>query len=437
MLGGTVAGFPPGTARLVSEFSHKPTVLSRMIWSLFETFGVLRRGYLAALTDGALLDKAEYFIRLDQHAKAQKALDALARRPMEEPKLLAALANLELRNGNKEVARRAQLRAAQAYLRRGAVDDATHVLQQILALSRDCLEARLALGQIAEGRYEHEEAVIHYVEAVKILTTRQDWSAVQELLERVRQLQRVKTVLDGETQMQVSPVQQLGPGYADDPTVPSDRDITRPEIKKPVARHDTDPSPLLLIGESETLANVPSPVRGMRRSQAPSTVVVEPDLFDPESDATVAMSPVTVPKSNTIPSTFVRKPPPQAPSAASVSTAKLSDNTDIVIRDLPAEVLIALATAVDFKPDQLPLRPTPSGPAIVRGARGGNSVWDRAIVQGTASNITLNVGPEPDPEPARRASTPSILQRATTGISSVLGGLKSGGGKDGNGPRGG
>ena len=47
------------------------------------------------------------------------------------------------------------------------------------------IEARLALGQIYEAKGEIEEAVIHYVEAVKILSARKDYGGAQELLDRV------------------------------------------------------------------------------------------------------------------------------------------------------------------------------------------------------------------------------------------------------------
>ncbi len=481
------------------------------MWALAESLGFLPRAYLGALTDAALLEKAELLIRLGDQGKAQRVLDAAARRQIDDPRTLGQLANLELRNGNKDVARRAQLRAAQAFLQRGLVDEATHVLQQILAVARDCLEARLALGQIAEGRYGHEEAVAHYLEAVKVLTARQEWEGVQELLERVRQLQRVKTVLESETQM-MAPM--LGPGHqvallgpgpmvsAQDDVTPQesrpilgddDGNVTQLDMPTPLSR-GAPPRPMLIAEavtergmslrdtESDTVADMPSPLRlpqpPARGARAPSTVIVEPDLEFPDTTDPVDVGPRggAPAVQHAIPSTFVRAPSMavpgrrDAPPARESREAQLAAPTDIVIRDaLPPEVMIKIDTAVDFMPGRLrggdtnaiaPLvvvpasavstdtnglsrarglssAPTETGPPlpVVTHERRANSVWDRAIVQGPREAITLNVGPEPEP---LKAGEPSILRRATTGISSVLDGFISSMGnnsKDGGGSK--
>jgi hypothetical protein len=528
-----VAGFFQGLSGLtVTAFVQPPSLWSRFIWAVAEIFGLLPSSYLAALTDLGLIEKAELFIRLGEQAKAQKVLDAASRRVIDEPRVLAQLGNLELRNGNKDVARRVQLRAAQAYLQRGMVDEATHVLQQILAVARDCLEARLALGQIAEGRYGHEEAVAHYLEAVKVLTARQEWDGVQELLERVRQLQRVKSVLEGDTQM--AP-RQLGPGQAQPLETLADASVTLIDMESPVRRPAVSSEAPTMRGrelaqqlaalESETVADAPSPLyRGPRTPRAPSTVIVEPDLLEPPElsfpDTTDPTIPPPAPASRApqpqhsplpprsplpyaneaptplppalaatavsapdapsptspmrIPSTFVRAAPPDArtmpaeprpPAPAPVPSvtaldpldnsreAQLKAPTDIVFREqLPPELLIKIDTAVDFRPgrvmaspgpapaspgvsqattqvhDAMPIAASPQ-PAIIRERR-NNSVWDRAIVQGPKESITLNVGPEPD-----RPPEPSVLRRATTGISSVLDSFLNGMGKDGGGSK--
>lgn len=518
-----MAGFFQGLSGLtVTAFVQPPSLWSRFLWAVAEIFGLLPSSYLAALTDLGLIEKAELFIRLGEQAKAQKVLDAASRRAIDDPRVLAQLGNLELRNGNKDVARRVHLRAAQAYLQRGMVEEATHVLQQILAVARDCLEARLALGQIAEGRYGHEEAVAHYLEAVKVLTARQEWEGVQELLERVRQLQRVKSVLEGDTQM--AP-RQLGPGQAQPLETLADASMTLIDMESPVRRPAASEAPTmrgrelaqqLAALESETVADAPSPLyRGPRTPRAPSTVIVEPDLLEPPelsfpdtTDPTIpppapvassarspvpyshdALTPLPPALAATavasaeglsptspmrIPSTFVRAAPPDArtvpaetrapvPVSVPVVTAldpldnsreaQLKAPTDIVFRDqLPPELLIKVDTAVDFRPgrvmagtgpapaspgvsqattqvhDAMPIAASPQ-PAIIRERR-NNSVWDRAIVQGPKESITLNVGPEPE-----RPPEPSVLRRATTGISSVLDSFLNGMGKDGGGSK--
>lgn len=524
-----MAGFFQGLPGLtVTAFVQPPSLWSRFFWALAEIFGLLPSSYLAALTDAGLIDKAEQFIRLGEQGKAQKVLDAASRRAIDDPRVLAQLGNLELRNGNKDVARRVHLRAAQAYLQRGMVDEATHVLQQILAVARDCLEARLALGQIAEGRYGHEEAVAHYLEAVKVLTARQEWDGVQELLERVRQLQRVKSVLEGDTQM--AP-RQLGPGQMQSPPETlADSSMTLIDMESPVRRvpaaseaptmRGRELAQQLAMLESETVADAPSPLyRGPRTPRAPSTVIVEPDLLEPpelafpdttdptipppaparasrgsptpyapelptpvppglEATAVAAAESVAATSPVRIPSTFVRAAPPdartvpadsraearaQAPASVPVVTAldpldnsreaQLKAPTDIVFREqLPPELLIKIDTAVDFRPgrvmgasgpaapsagvvqattqvhDAVPIAASPQ-PAVIRERR-TNSVWDRAIVQGPKESITLNVGPEPE-----RPPEPSVLRRATTGISSVLDSFLNGMGKDGGGSK--
>lgn len=496
----------------LSVFTHKPSLWSRFVWALAESLGFLPRAYLGALTDAALLEKAELLIRLGDQSKAQRVLDAAARRQIDDPRTLGQLANLELRNGNKDVARRAQLRAAQAYLQRGMVEEATHVLQQILAVARDCLEARLALGQIAEGRYGHEEAVAHYLEAVKVLTAQQQWEGVQELLERVRQLQRVKTVLESETQMMapmLGPGRQvalLGPGSmvsAQDDVTPQesrigigddDGNVTQLDMPTPLVR--ADPRPMLIAdaaterglssirdAEGDTVADMPSPLRlpkpPARGARAPSTVIVEPDLEFPDTtdpvDVGARPAPAPAPHVHAIPSTFVRAPSVAAPAAPSREResreAQLAAPTDIVIRDrdaLPPELMIKIDTAVDFMPGRLrggdtnaiapsvvivppsavstdatlalsrprgaSVAATETSPPVVSHERRAHSVWDRAIVQGPRESITLNVGPEPEP---LQAGEPSILRRATTGISSVLDSFISsmGNSKDGGGTK--
>lgn len=380
------------------------------MWGLAESLGLLPRTYLASLTDAALLDKAELLIRIGDQSKAQRVLDAAARRSIDDPRVLGQLANLELRNGNKDVARRAQLRAAQSYLQRGMVDEATHVLQQILAVARDCLEARLALGQISEGRYGHEEAVGHYMEAVKVLTARQEWDGVQELLERVRQLQRVKTALEGETQM-MRPMlpagrqqQLLGPGLSSDEVLTPQEardglgdegsmtliDMQAAELQPP-SRSLLIPdaateraSSALRDTEADTVADMPSPLRRDRRgpeanrNRAPSTVIVEPDLAFPDTTEPVEQAPRPA-----IPSTFTRSgavplPASSAPRAALTSgqgsasaserDAQLKAPTDIIFRDreaLPAEVLLKIDTAVDFMPGRLKPETSVLSPELV------------------------------------------------------------------------
>lgn len=486
----------------LTVFTHTPSWWSRFVWALAESLGILPRAYLAALTDVALLDKAEVLIRLGDPPKAQRVLDALARRAIDDPRVLGQLANLELRNGNKDVARRAQLRAAQAYLQRGMVDEAVHVLQQILAVARDCLEARLALGQIAEGRYGHEEAVAHYLEAVKVLQARQESEGVAELLDRIRQLNRVKTVLDSETQMmqpqlpagRAQVLLAAGPIPADaDPPLDVQREVdaddgaTQLDMRGPISRTPARPviadvatergAPLQTLTEADTVADMPSPLyagvarRGRdlpRNPRAPSTVIVEPDLAFP--DTTDPASAPPAPPAPPIPSTFVRSHSPSPHDrrgadadepgwAGDPRDAQIKQPTDIVMRDaLPAELLIKVDTAVDFVPGRLKAATAGPSPVVVVPAsavstdatealarpvsappsgtrdRRNHSVWERAIVRGPREAITLNVGPEPEPlEPG----TPSILRRATSGISSALDGFLSNvsGPKDGGGTK--
>jgi hypothetical protein len=71
-------------------------------------------------------------------------------------------------------------------------------------------------------------------------------------------------------------------------------------------------------------------------------------------------------------------------------------------------------------------------PTAARPAERRNSVWDRAIVQGPREAITLNVGPEPEP---LVSGQPSVLRRASTGISSALSAFITGMGKDGGGSK--
>ena len=66
----------------MSVFVHKPSLWSRFFWSLAEILGLLPRSYLAALTDAALLEKAEMLIRLGDQAKAQRIFEIAAKQPM-------------------------------------------------------------------------------------------------------------------------------------------------------------------------------------------------------------------------------------------------------------------------------------------------------------------------------------------------------------------
>lgn len=178
----------------------------RFGWWIAESAGHLTAAHMAALDDEALLEKAEGYIRARDGKKAGRVLDAVARRPITEAKTLERLAHLQQRNGAPAAARHSHLRAAQAHLEKRSVPPAVSILKQVIAVSRDSVEARLMLAQIYESVSNLEDATTEYVECVKILTARGDHELSRKVLARVRELQRARTVLDGDTELAMNPL---------------------------------------------------------------------------------------------------------------------------------------------------------------------------------------------------------------------------------------
>jgi tetratricopeptide (TPR) repeat protein len=289
------------------------------------------------MSDDELLSGAEAALRRQNLKKALAYLEVAGARNFDDPKAHERLAHLEQRAAQPHAAKRSQLRAAQGYLRRGQVPEASTVLKQLLMVNKDCLEARLALGQIYEGKGEIEEAVIHYVEAVKILSARKDYAGAQELLDRVRQLQRVKNVLEGDT--------EIGSRILMTPEEPSrtvlnsergGEDDTQPPTYQQRPNVVISPE-LATIGgsaEANTLIDFKFNAEDSK-TLLDHRVMVQPARKLPTvqlTDATEAASNATadMPPSGPVPDVGVHQP------------------TDIVFRELPPDVLVKFDTAVEY-----------------------------------------------------------------------------------------
>jgi hypothetical protein len=445
----------------------KPPLFDRIGWYFLELVGVVPEARLATLAPDNVLDRAELEIRANRGDKARELLEHVARRPLDDPRTLERLAQLELRNGNPAAARRSQIRSAQAFLRRGLVNEGAAVLRQLLVIHRDCLEARLALGQLAEGRGETEEAVTQYVESVKILTARKDWSGAQELLERIRQLQRVKTILDGVTEISDRVLH-------DDPRFSIDNQETLIG-GGPVAR--TQPPPSWQQGPSVWVSPELAPPVPTRVDAPPTRLFVAPD------------APGAVPKTyGAVPTDIVIHKPvgntagtfnmfniplatavdyrPDAPSGVEPARAFDFDLDQTLRPGMIDAAMVARAAAGGATPAVAPERaPAPNGfddrtlppgidPELLRMAtapthanangsgavdtpRRGGSVWDRAIIRVDPQEITLAVEPEvvSDTGPLEPAS---VLSRTKTGIQNAISGIfavpRPGGTKSGKKP---
>ncbi|MFO0726086.1 MAG: hypothetical protein U1E65_20050 [Myxococcota bacterium] len=385
-----------------------------------ELFGITPTSRLVAMSDEELLSATELLIRKQNLKKALAYLEVASLRNFDDPKAHERLAHLEQRAAQPQAAKKSQLRAAQGYLRRGQVPEASTVLKQLLMINKDCLEARLALGQIYEGKGEIEEAVLHYVEAVKILSVRRDYEGAQELLERVRQLQRVKNVLEGET--------EIGSRILMTPEEPS-HTIVNSEVREdetqPPERFERNPK-VVIAPE-------------LRDNPAEANTLIDFKFNASEQKTLMAARNQAIGKA---PSVQLKDETEAVPVPS--HEVGVHQPTDIIIREMP-DVLVKFDTAVEYiKVQKKPLtsdlpkvtedtaRLSANAIAVARaqtalnGPRRGNSVWDRAIVKGPAEKITINVDPEPaDPE-ATDDSGPGVLKKnATSGIGRAITGIIS------------
>lgn len=426
--GGSI--FPPLSAK------RKPPGLgARLGWSVAEAFGVTPTSRLLAMSDDELLSGAEAALRRQNLKKALAYLEVAGTRNFDDPKAHERLAHLEQRAAQPHAAKRSQLRAAQGYLRRGQVPEASTVLKQLLMVNKDCLEARLALGQIYEAKGEIEEAVIHYVEAVKILSARKDYGGAQELLDRVRQLQRVKNVLEGDT--------EIGSRILMTPEEPS-RTVLNSERG---AEDDTQPPTY-----QQRPNVVISPELATIGGSAEANTLID-FKFNAEDSKTLLDHRVMIQPARKMPTVQLTDATEAAAGATAdmpvtggpVPEAGVHQPTDIVFRELPPDVLVKFDTAVEYirvqKKSLTGDVPRPGDDATARlsanaiaaaraqtaqaasAARRGTSVWDRAIVKGPPENITINVDAK-DPE-STDDEGPPMLKKKTSGISKALSGIIS------------
>jgi hypothetical protein len=460
----------------------KPPLLDRIGWYFLELVGIVPEARLATLPSDNVLDRAELEIRGNRGDKAREMLEHAARRPLDDPRTLERLAQLELRNGNPAAARRSQIRSAQAYLRRGLVNEGAAVLRQILVIHRDFLEARLALGQLSEGRGETEEAVAQYVESVKILTARKDWSGAQELVERIRQLQRVKTILDGVTEIsdrvlhdaphfttedqhtvvsggpvartQPPPSWQQGPSVwvspelaAGGPTradAPPTRLFVAPDPPGAVPRtYGAVPTDIVIHKPAAGTAG--NTVGSLNMFNIPLATAVEyrPDApghagamrgFDFELDET--LRPGMLDAAMVARAAAAAEPPhasgqPQPPAMPNEAAAGARASKAFDHHGLPPGIDPEL-----FRAATAPTNPGSTGPGSPEAPRRSGSVWDRAIIRVEPQEITLAIEQEVvrDTGPLE----PSVLSRTKTGIQNAISGIfavpRPGGTKSGKKP---
>lgn len=198
--------------------ARKNGMFERLSWWLGEqVLGQVPEGRLEALSVVQLLEHAEALIRSNEPHKAERVLRAAADRSVDDPRVLEYLAHLEQRIGAAERARGTQLRAVQLRLARGEVDPAIYALRQILAASPDRVDAHLMLAQVLESIGALPEAVAEYVELLKALGARQETELSRQVLARVRELQRTRTLLEGHTELAMNPL-TCNPALYDDPS---------------------------------------------------------------------------------------------------------------------------------------------------------------------------------------------------------------------------
>jgi hypothetical protein len=202
----SIDGTFPLQSETTSLGARKPSLIARFGWWTAESLGHLTDAHIAALPDEALLVRAEGYIRERQPKKAARVLDALAKRPIEDPKNIERLAHLQQRSGAPVEARVSHLRAAQAHLQRRSVPPAVTILKQVVSVSPDCVEARLLLAQIYESVQNFEDAANEYIESAKVLTARKEHDVAREVLAHVRKIQRTRTILDGQTELAMNPL---------------------------------------------------------------------------------------------------------------------------------------------------------------------------------------------------------------------------------------